>query len=317
MPVNDTKSHTAPGRILLPVLAVVSVAALSCGAPLTGDSGKVRVVASFYPVAFFSQQVGGDLAEVTNLMPPGIEAHEWEPAPRDMGRIERADLLVYNGAGFEPWVPRVLGTLKGQRPLPLNTTEGLQLLQASQDHDEPAQPADSPDPHVWLDPVLAQRQVERIRESLARVDARNQSVYEENARRLTQKLEALHSRYLSGLRECRHRTILTAHAAFGYMAARYSIDVVAIAGLSPEAAPTPSRLAELSRLARDKGVRYVFFETLSSPALADVLAREVGARTLVFNPIEGLTQEQARAGKDYFSLMEENLASLRTAMECR
>lgn len=284
---------------------------------------KTRVVATIYPLAFFAQQVGGSAAEVIGLVPAGVEAHEWEPSPRDMGAIEKASVFVYNGAGFEPWAERVRGIVKPDRPVMVDASAGLELLKALEQQrgpgrgGRPAQEAAAFDPHVWLDPVLAQAQALRIQEGLAKGDPAHGSVYQENVRRLLQRLRDLDEQFRAGLAQCQKRTFFTAHAAFGYMAQRYSLEMESITGLTPEASPSPARLGELTRLARERGMQYIFFETLTSPEVARTLAREIGAQTLVLNPIEGLTQEEAQSGHDYFTLMEANLANLRKALQCR
>jgi zinc transport system substrate-binding protein len=173
------------------------------------------------------------------------------------------------------------------------------------------------DPHLWLDPVLARTQVEAIRGGLQRIDPSNTSRYAENAEMFGAKLSALHEAFEAGLRDCARRTLVVSHSAFTYLARRYRLSQIPVTGVSPESEPSPSQLASIVQLARREKVTHVFFETLVSPKLAETLAREIGARTLVLNPIEGLTREEAAAGKDYLGLMRENLASLRTGLGCR
>jgi zinc transport system substrate-binding protein len=291
---------------------------------------KPLVVASFYPLYDFTRQVVGDRAEVVSLVPPGVEPHDWEPAPRDVARIERAVLFVYNGAGLDPWAERLIGNLAGSGPALVRATDGLALLTVDlpghgHDHKKDGEAKTAKqwvqnveyDPHVWLDPVLAQAQVEAIRAGLLKADQSGAAAYEASARTFTARLAALHESFEKGLAECARREIVVSHAAFTYLARRYRLSQVPIMGLSPDAEPTPAELAKIVRFTRRHQVKYIFFETLVSGKLADTLARETGARTLVLNPIEGITSEEAAAGKDYLSLMQDNLASLRTALECR
>jgi zinc transport system substrate-binding protein len=172
-------------------------------------------------------------------------------------------------------------------------------------------------PHVWLDPVRAQAQVEAIRAGFARIDPANAAAYAANAQAYRARLAALDAAFASGLKQCARRDIVTTHAAFSYVARRYGLTQIPISGLEPESEPSPADLAALVKQVKERKVQYVFFETLVSPKLAETLAREVGAKTLVLNPIEGLTKEEQAAGKNYVSLMEENLRSLRTALECK
>jgi zinc transport system substrate-binding protein len=285
------------------------------------------VVASFYPLYEFARQVAGDRAEVVSLVPAGVEPHDWEPSPQDVTRVRQASVFVYNGAKLEPWAETLVKNVGGTGLVVVNATEGLALLPSEgpghdDDHGkgkekEPEGSAEGQDPHVWLDPVLAQSQMEAIRAGLAKADPSRAETYASNARTYRERLTALHGKFEGGLRRCTRRQIVVSHVAFAYLAKRYGLTMVSVAGLAPEAEPSPAHLASLVRFARRHKVEYIFFETLVSPKLAETLAREVGARTLVLNPIEGLTPEEAAAGKDYLALMEQNLVNLRTALACR
>lgn len=307
---------------LVLVLVVVSVGCERAPAPRTTP----LVVASFYPLYEFARQVAGDRAEVVSLVPAGVEPHDWEPSPQDVARIGRAMLFVFNGAGLEPWADSLVRAPGGAGPAVVNATAGLALLPAEgpghdDDHgkgkEEPAATEAAYDPHVWLDPVLAQAQVEAIRAGLAKADPGHAEQYASKARAYRERLAALHATFERGLSRCARREIVVSHAAFAYLARRYELTMVPVMGLAPEAEPSPAHLASLVRFARRHKVEYIFFETLVGPKLAETLAREVGARTLVLNPIEGLTPEEAAAGKDYVALMEQNLENLRTALACR
>ena len=173
------------------------------------------------------------------------------------------------------------------------------------------------DPHVWLDPVLAQAQVDAIRAGLEQADPAHAAAFADNARRFKEQLARLDEAFAAGLRDCASRDMFTSHTAFTYLARRYRLTQVPVMGLAPESEPSPAELAAIAGLARRQHARYIFFETLVSSRLAETLAREVGAKTLVLNPIEGLTKEEAAAGKDYVALMEANLANLRTGLACR
>jgi zinc transport system substrate-binding protein len=236
-------------------------------------------------------------------VPPGVEPHDWEPAPQDVVRIHKAKLFVYNGAGLEPWVEKLSRELGARGTLSVRATERVPLRGA--------------DPHVWLDPLRAQTQVESIRAGLTRIDPAATAAYAAQGQAYLARLAALDARFTEGLRRCARRDVVTTHAAFGYLTARYGLSQVPIQGLAPEAEPSPADLVRLVKLARERNVRYVFFETLVSAKLAETLAREVGAKTLVLNPIEGLTREEQAAGKTYLSLMEDNLRNLRTALDCQ
>ena len=308
------------------LVAFTTVAlAVMTGSPAPADTPLV--VASFYPLYEFSRQVAGDRAEVVTLVPVGVEPHDWEPSPQDVVLVQKAKLFVYNGAGLEPWVEKLLRDAKARGVVAVRTTERVALLTDEghgHDHAQGAQSGAKPrgnthavDPHVWLDPVRAQTQVEAIRAALAKVDPSNAAAYAANAQAYRTKLGALDAAFASGLKQCARREVVTTHAAFSYMARRYGLAQIPISGLEPDSEPSPADLAALVKKVKERKVQYVFFETLVSPKLAETLAREVGARTLVLNPIEGLTKEEQAAGKNYVSLMEENLRNLRTALECK
>jgi len=278
---------------------------------------KPTVVASFYPLYEFTRQVAGDLAEVTSLVPPGVEPHDWEPAPQDVARLEKARVFVYNGAGFEPWADKLLANLGGKGPVVVVATQGIDLLGADlPGHGHERDAATRQDPHAWLDPVLAQKQVESIRAALAQADPENAQRYAANAKAFSERLAAVGDHYERGLAQCARREIVVSHASFAYPAKRYRLTQVPVMGLSPDSEPSPAQLAQIVRFARRHKVTVIFFETLVSPKLAETLAREVGAQTLVLNPIEGLTKDDQAAGKGYIELMEDNLKNLRTALGC-
>ncbi len=300
-------------------LAVIALAALGCEqAPAPPAAGaRPLVVASFFTLWDFTAKVAGERAEVVSLVPPGVEPHDWEPTPQDVIQVRKARLFVYNGAGFEQAADRLLKELAGVGPVPVNTTAGIALLESPGDAHGGHDKNQGPDPHVWLDPVLAQAQVDTIAAGLIQVDPEGRAGYAERAAAYKARLAALHADFETGLKECARRDVVTSHAAFGYLTRRYRLNQVPVLGIAPEAEPSPADLARLVRFARKAGVKYVFFETLVSPKLAETLAREVGAKTLVLNPVEGLTKQEATASKDYLALMRENLANLRIALECR
>jgi zinc transport system substrate-binding protein len=293
-----------------------ALAAVACNSS-PPPSGKPLVIASFYPLYEFARQIANGHADVMPLVPPGVEPHDWEPAPQDLKRIREARLFIYNGAGLEPWVDKLSDAAGGPMTSMVRATEGIDLLPGAPSAGTGPKVGDRPDPHVWLDPVLARSMVERIRAALARQDPAHASAYTANARAFTAALEKLHEDFATGLRECERRETVTSHAAFAYLARRYRLTVVPIMGLAPDSEPTPAQLASVARFAREKKVKYIFFEALVSPRLAETLAREIGAQTLVFDPIEGMTREQETAGKGYVARMEDNLRNLRLALGCR
>ncbi|MBP7811534.1 MAG: zinc ABC transporter substrate-binding protein [Candidatus Moranbacteria bacterium] len=285
----------------------------------------LQVVASFFPYAEFARAVAGGSALVTTLVPSGVEPHDFEPTPRDMEKLYQADVVILNGAGIDAWAEKLMPELERRGVRIVRMVDFMDPLSAHKesreseisdgdeydDHEESGL-----DPHFWLDPVLAEIQIQRIEEAFSEVNPAHQAQYESRREEVIEALHALDQEYVSGLRTCRLRTVVTAHDAFTYLAKRYTLEVVSIAGLSPNAEPSPGRLVEITRLVRERDIRYIFFETLSSPKLSETLAREAGIGTLVFNPIEGGMIREDGSSETYFNLMRQNLTQLRTALEC-
>jgi zinc transport system substrate-binding protein len=279
------------------------------GAP--EQSGQIKVVTSFYPLYFFAQQIGGERAEVLNITPAGAEPHDYEPTAKDMAAIEDSRLLILNGGGLEPWAADIRDNINLERTKILVVGDGLAVKKIAEDG------KNLTDPHIWLSPPLAAQMVDKIVAGFTAVDAANQDYYLANAERLKKELSALDQAYQGGLSRCAKKEIITAHAAFAYLAATYNLQQMPIAGLAPEAEPSPREMADIVKLARDRQVKYIFFESLVSPKLADTIAAEVGAQTLVLNPLEGLTPAEISAGQDYFTEMRNNLINLQIALECQ
>jgi zinc transport system substrate-binding protein len=281
------------------VLIIVLTAALVTGCGANGSSsGRKTVVAAFYPLAYAAERIGGTRFAVDDLTPPGAEPHDLELTPQDVGRIESANVVLYLSHGFQPAVSKAADQANGTvvdvlQNLPLHSAKGQEQGLTA-------------DPHVWLDPILFSRIAERIGTAL-----------NGSPTPLVRDLRQLDREYRAGLRHCVRKDIVTSHAAFGYLAQRYGLRQVAITGLTPESEPRPQQLANAVRLVRRSHATTVFFERLVSPRLADTVAREVGARTAVLDPIEGLTPDEQKQGEDYFSLMRQNLANLRRALACR
>jgi zinc transport system substrate-binding protein len=173
------------------------------------------------------------------------------------------------------------------------------------------------DPHIWLDPKLAQKEIATIAMAFEKFDNTNRVFYEKNAISLKNKLDVLDQGFRLGLLNCQQNNIVTSHAAFGYIASDYGLNQISVTGLSPDAEPSPQKMAEISQFAKTNQIKYIFFETLVSPRLADTIAGEIGAKTLVFNPLEGLTKDEQAKGWDYFSIQKENLANLKIALGCK
>lgn len=293
------------------------------------SAGRLEVVASFYPMAEIATRVGGSRVRVSNLTPAGVEPHDLELTSRQVDELEDADLVVYLGQGFQPAVAE-LASRRGSGAVDVldavSLDEGaFEDLEAEEGHagDESDPPEEDHegesglDPHFWLDPTLMAAAVDAVTDGLVAADPDGEDTYRANSRTYRDELQALDAEFDAGLRSCARREIVTSHAAFFYLARRYDLTQMPIAGVSPEAEPDADRLAELSDEIEAGGITTVFFEELTSPEVAEALAREAGVDTAVLSPIEGLSDEQSDAGKDYAAVMRDNLSALREALVCR
>jgi len=265
------------------LLAVVALA--GCGGGAASD--EPTVVAGLYPLAWAVGQIAGDRHRVVDVTPPGAEPHDVELSPRDVEEILGADLVVYVGGGFQPAV---------EDAVELRDGDSLDIL------------AGGSDPHVWLDPVRFAAVARRVGEALGRSAA---------GERLASRLLELHREYEAGLAHCTRRTLVTTHAAFGRLAARYGLEQLALAGTSPEAEPTARDLEGLIEQVRASGATTVFSEPLASDRVPRTVAREAGLRVGVLDPVEGLTENGVEAGADYLTVMRDDLEALREALGCR
>jgi zinc transport system substrate-binding protein len=295
-------------RTFLTLAVILAVAGSACSSGGSrGDDGKLKVVAGFYPLAEAATKVGRALVDVQNLTPPGVEPHDLELTPGEIADIQSADVVLYLSHGFAPAVEQAVADAQGTT---VDLLEGMPL--------KPGEPEEGSvsDPHVWLDPVLYQQLVDRTEQALAQASPADAATFESNATGFKAELSGLDDEYRSGLTGCARDVIVTSHAAFGYLSARYGLTQEPISGISPDAEPSPDRLAELTELVRREGVTTIFTEELVSPKVADTLANEVGVATAVLNPLEGLTGQELAAGHDYVSVMRINLDTLEQALGC-
>ncbi|MDQ1684084.1 MAG: zinc transport system substrate-binding protein [Frankiaceae bacterium] len=268
-----------------------AVSTSGCAAARPRKPGTLRVEAAFYPLAFLVERIGGAAVDVHDLTPSGAEPHDLELKASQVGAVRDADLVVYL-KGFQPALDAAVGR---DNALDLTTVVPFQ----------------DGDPHVWLDPVLMTALADAVTARLAALVPAQATAIEGRGRALDANLHAVDREYRTRLKSCARRDIVTSHAAFGYLARRYGLTQVGIAGLSPDQEPTAKRLAEVARIVRERHVTTVFFETLVSPRLAETVARESGARTAVLHPAESDT-----GAGDYLAMMSANLGALAAALGC-
>ncbi|AIQ51990.1 metal ABC transporter substrate-binding protein [Paenibacillus sp. FSL R7-0331] len=318
----------------------------SAAANASADSlGKLDIKVSFYPMYDFTKNIAGDLADVELLVPAGIEPHDWEPTAQDMARITDADILIYNGAGMESWTGQVLDSASGSKLITVEASKGLDIMEGAEEeeaghshehgeeahgtdehdheHGEEAHGADEHDhdhdhggldPHVWLSPALAIREVRNIEAALAAASPNHAAVFKANADSYVSSLEQLDQDFKDGLSNTKRKDFITQHAAFGYLAREYGLTQVPIAGLSPELEPSAAQMAGIIEFAKANDVKTIFFETLISSSVAETIAQEIGAKAAVLNPVEGLTEEDRSRSLDYIAIMRQNLEALKKAL---
>lgn len=325
-------------RLLAAPAALTLLALTACGsgdggsstggaASQGGKDGKLGVVASFYPLQHAAEQIGGQHVQVTNLTKPGSEPHDLELTPKDVATLSQADLAIYE-KGLQSAVDTAVADTKPDKALDVATAANLSLTHGEtigeDGHDHATESAEehaghshgkgAKDPHFWLDPQRYAKVSQAIADRLKQADPAHAADYDANLKAFTGRLTALDSELAAGLKGCTNTTIVTSHAAFGYLADRYGLQQVAISGLSPEEEPEPAKLAEIAKYAKSHKVTTIYAETLVSPAIAQTVAKETGAQTAVLDPIEGITDSSA--AKDYVGVMKANLATLKKGQSC-
>jgi zinc transport system substrate-binding protein len=289
------------------------------GQPLS----TLKVMASLFPLQEFARAVGGEKVQAILLLPPGAEAHSWEPKPSDVVKITQADIFIYIGPSMEPWVDKVLKAAQGKKLRVLEASRGLSLLKAEQEeqgraiHSHGHFGPEKMDPHVWLDFTLDLKIVDEIVTVFSEKNPAHAFLYKNNAETYKQKLRNLDQKYQYSLAQCRHRQILVSgHAAFAYLAKRYALQQIALSGISPDAEPTPQKMAEMINATRKEGIKFIFSEELVHPKLSQALAKEAGVDILVLNPGHNLTPKQVREKVTFLELMEKNLKNLQRGLGC-
>ncbi len=295
-----------------PLTLLGAIASMLLLAACSGDDAsddRPQVIASFYPFAFVAEQVGGDTIDVENLTHPGAEPHDLELDPQQVADLTDASLVVFE-RGFQPAVDDGIDQAGVSDDATLDVADVVELAPAPEGSDEETEY----DPHVWLDPVAMQQITDAVADRLIEIDPDHQTVYERNRDQLLGDLRRLDAAYEQGLADCERRSIVTSHDAFGYLARRYGLEQIPIAGIDPHAEPSPSEQAEIADLVEQDGITTVFTETLVSDDVAESIADETGVSLATLDPIEGLSDDTS--DDTYLTLMRSNLQTLREANGC-
>ena len=311
-------------------LSLVGATALLAGCGAAGsttentESDKLQVVTTFYPMYDFTKQVAQDDAEVSMLLEAGMEVHSFEPSSQMIAEIQDADVFIYNSPEMETWVPDVLASIDTSDMVVICASDAITLLEYegeahAHDHESEEEGANAGhshtvDPHVWLDPVLAQTEVSTIAEGLAEADPDNAEDYLENAGIYNGKLNELDEAFRAAFEGTENRTFVTQHAAFAYLAARYDLNQISVTGLNAEVEPSAAALATLSDYVKANNISHIYFENNASSQTAETLAEEVDVELAVLSPLEGITEEDQKKGSDYISVMLDNLEALKKSI---
>ena len=294
--------------LVVTVLLVVSAVAVYKFGSSTPPPGGV--VATFYPLGDFAKNVGGDRINVTLLVPETVDVHDFDTTPSAIQQVHTADVLIYNGAGLEPWISQVVNAADNPKLVVVDSSQGIPLLPVPSEFQKEGRTVD---PHIWLDPVLAKQQVNNILQGLSKAYPQDQQYFTANAQQYEAKLDYLNSQIISATTNVKTNKFVTFHEAFAYFAKQYNLAQIAITGPFEED-PTPGDIQKVIDVINQNQLHYVGYESLENPAIPQAIATYTNATLILMNPIEGLTVEDQKLGKTYLILMQEDLANIVLAL---
>ena len=324
----DIKALKIVGKGLAVALAVCVVMVLltSCRAreEKTVQSKKLQVVTSLFPLYDFARNIGQDRADVSLLLPPGLEAHSFEPKPGDMVRLNQANVFIYTNSAMEPWVQDVLKGVQNRDLKVIESGHGIAMISDHDRHGHGREAGhrhghdqDGADPHIWLDFSNAVKIVDHILAGFIERDPLNRVFYQGNADAHKAKLNDLDRLFKEGLSGCRKRIIVHGgHFAFGYLARRYGFEYVAVSGFSPDAEPTPAGMVRINKTLKANGLNHLFYEELLSPRVAESIARETRVSLLMLHAAHNVSKEEFERGVSFIDLMQRNLQNLKRGLQC-
>lgn len=300
---------------IIAVLVVLIVIGTFLGVYLTNRpapsaNSTLKVLATFYPLYDFAQNVGGGKVDVSILVPETVDVHDFEPTPSSIAEVVSADVLIYNGAGLEPWIQQIVTASGNSKLVQVDTSQGIQLLPVSPEFQKNNQTVD---PHIWLDPLLAKQQVNNILQGLIQADPADSQYFTQNAQAYEAKLDTLNSEAISATSNVATRYFVTFHEAFAYFAKQYNLTQIPISGPFEEE-PTPSDIQNVINVIHQYHLLYVGYESLENPAISQSISSQTNATLIQMNPIEGLTAQEKAAGDNYITLMQQVIANIGLAL---
>jgi zinc transport system substrate-binding protein len=311
-------------RCLCGIFLILSALLIfSCGTKSQpGNTRKITVVTTLFPLYDFTRAIAENRADILLMLPPGVEAHAFEPKPADIIKVDKADLFIYTGKYMEPWAADILRSTSNKKLIAVDASLGIRLARVGADHaDTEADNGHSHgayDPHIWLDFGNAMKMVDTITEGLCTADPAGCDIFRKNADAYNKKLAALDREFRGSLSGCKKTTLIHGgHFAFGYLARRYGIEYISAYEGSPNAEPTVRKMLALQRKMKEKDINFIFFEELLNPRVSEIIANETGAKLLKLNGAHNITKDEFRKGVTFLSLMEDNLVSIKTGLECK
>lgn len=305
------------GVFLLLIISVLFFSACNDGSSDVDnmDEDKLKVYTSFYTLYDFASKIGGEHAQVVNMIPPGGEPHHWEPTAADIVSLEGADIFIYNGLSLEHWVESVLEPIENENLIVVEASQDVDVLESSHSHDDHNHSHNNVDPHIWLDPIKSKTMMKNIRDAFIELDPLNEGSYENNYNIYVEELEKLDSEFHEKLVDLNNRDMIVSHEAFTYLSEAYGLHQIPIEGLIPDSEPNPSRMAEIIDYINDNNIETIFFEDENDTKVVETISNETGVNFTVLYTLEYLTDRQISNGDDYFSVMRSNLEALVKGLE--
>jgi zinc transport system substrate-binding protein len=308
------KARTMSCIVLLALFFFIAGNACQRQEQKAGKTKQLNVVTTLFPLYDFTKNIAGDKVSVTLLLPPGVEAHSFEPKAGDMLRVNAADLFIFTGKSMEPWADGLLKGVDNKGLLVVDASTGITLMEEKEDHHDHGKI----DPHLWLDFAIAQKIVDNILAAMITRDPAGKDMYTQNAEAYKAKLVDLDRRYKETFLTCKKNIFIHGgHFAFNYLAKRYNLVYISAYHGSPDAEPTPKRLITLKKKMQENNIQYVYYEELIAPRVAEVLAKETGATLLKLHGAHNISKEEFEKGVSFLSLMEGNLKNLKAGLECQ
>lgn len=302
--------------IIIIILALIVIFITGCNSyeyekDLYND--KIKIITTLFPQYDFANEIVKDKGEVKLLLPPGVEAHSYEPTPKDIVDIKKADVFIYTGKYMEPWAEKMIKEIDDST-IVIDISKGIELV--DEEDWEHNHEHHGKDPHIWLDPVYAQKIVDNILEGIIKADSKNENFYRQNAENYKEKLAELDKKFVETFSKVKHKTIIHGgHFAFGYFAKRYGLEYISpYDGFSPNAEPTPKKISELMNNMKSLGINVIYYEELIDPKVAKIISEETGGKMLLLHGAHNISKEELESGISYIEIMESNLDRLKEGL---